>query len=70
MPPLQLHLNKGCAARLPQLNFQAGLTADEAQENWTKALLVHILASARLEQDIGVFIEWGPYSQSQNQVGT
>lgn len=69
MPLLQLRLNKSCAARLPQLNFQDGLTVDEAQDKWTKALLVHVLASARLQQDIGIFMERGPYSQSQNQVG-
>ncbi|KAI9776168.1 MAG: hypothetical protein M1839_000584 [Geoglossum umbratile] len=64
MASTQLHLNERCRARLPNINFNPYMTEKEVQEEWTKPILVHILASGRLCQDLETFTERQPYSQT------
>ena len=64
MPPMQLDLNEGCAARLPNVNIRPGITGEEAKTEYTRPILVLILASARLQQDLEIYVQRWPYKQS------
>ena len=68
MTSIQQHLNECCQARLPEVNFNPTMTVEEVREEWTEPLLVHMLASGRLRQDIDVFVKRGPYSQNGSEV--
>ncbi|KAI9765296.1 MAG: hypothetical protein M1840_007495 [Geoglossum simile] len=57
MASAQLLLNETCIARLLVLSFNAHMTADVVRKEFTLPLLVHILASERLRQDVGCFID-------------
>lgn len=63
MASTQLLLNEKCTARLPVLSLNPHMTADVVRKEFTLPLLVHILASERLRQDVDCFIERGPYKQ-------
>ncbi|KAI9764143.1 MAG: hypothetical protein M1839_006042 [Geoglossum umbratile] len=65
MASTQLLLNERCLARLPVLSFNAHMTIDVVRKEFTLPLLVHILASERLRQDLDYFVKQGPYKQKE-----
>ncbi|KAI9784829.1 MAG: hypothetical protein M1839_001559 [Geoglossum umbratile] len=65
MASTQLPLNMKCAARLPVLSINAQMTTDNVRKDFTLPLLVHILASERLRQDVRCFKKQGPYKQEE-----